>query len=426
MRNKSFLMVALVLVLALSLSGLAAAQDKVTIRLGTGTSSPAETAALQAMLDAFMKANPDITVQYNPVDKYDDVIQAAFASGDYPEVYFVDSSKFLTYQKNGVLADGNDLIADQDDIYPSLRAAFTADGHLYCPPKDFSTLALEYNKDMFDAAGVKYPTADWTWDDLKAAATKLTGKDKDGNQVLGLVLPADYNRWLPFFFQAGGEMFDKDGNFAINTDAGKAAMDYYLGLVTAGVAGPASAVDSGWGGEALGKGRAAMVMEGNWVIQFMLDTYPKLNWGVAEMPAHPGDSGKATMAYTVCWGVAKDNKYPDQSWKLVNFLTGKEGAQMVATSGFGVMPARASAADAWTKTWTDKLNGLKMTDLATQLSAFPNGAAYAHGWVLPAGFGPVADAFNASLQEAYAGNKLSEDVLTDSANAAADVMKKSS
>jgi multiple sugar transport system substrate-binding protein len=426
MRNKKYLGLALVIVLALLLTTVAFAQG-VSLRLSGWASSPAEDAALKTMLDAFMKANPDIKVEFTPATgDYPTTMQAAFASGDYAEVFYVDSSVFPSWEKNGVIADGTDKIADQEDIYPSLRNVFTVDGKFYCPPKDFSTLALEYNKDMFDAAGVKYPTADWTWDDLKDAAKKLTGTDKDGNKVLGLVLPADFNRWLPFFFQAGGELFDKDGNFAIDSDAGKAAMDYYLGLVTEGSAGPASAVDSGWGGEALGKGRAAMVMEGNWVIQFMLDNYPKINWGVAEMPAHPGDKNKASMAYTVCYGVAQDNKHPDESWKLVNFLTGKEGAQMVATSGFGVMPSRASAADAWSKTWTDKLTTMKMTDLAGQLSAFTKGAEYAHGWQLPAGFGPVNDAFNSSLQEAYAGNKLSEDVLKDTASAAADVMKKSS
>jgi multiple sugar transport system substrate-binding protein len=183
-------------------------------------------------------------------------------------------------------------------------------------------------------------------------------------------------------------------------------------MVADGTAVSASTVDSGWGGEALGNGRAAMVMEGNWVIQFMLDNYPNTNWGVAELPASP-DGGRATMVYTVCYGVNPKSKNLDAAWTLANFLTGKEGAKLVAESGFGVLPGRASASEAWTNTWTKKLGDLKRESLSTQLGAFLKGAEYARPWQLPAGWNAFNDAFNASLQEAYAGNKLVDDVLTD-------------
>ena len=79
-----------------------------------------------------------------------------------------------------------DQLANPEDFYPSMRReAFTIDGTFYCPPKDFSTLALEYNKDMFDAAGVAYPTNDWTWT-TRAAAEQLTDADAAG--TYGMVL----------------------------------------------------------------------------------------------------------------------------------------------------------------------------------------------------------------------------------------------
>ena len=76
-------------------------------------------------------------------------------------------------------------------------------------------------------------------------------------------------------------------------------------------AGPPSAVDAGWGGEAFGNGRVAMAMEGNWVINYLLDTFPELNWGVSELPEHP-DGTQATMVFTVCYGVAADNEHPEE------------------------------------------------------------------------------------------------------------------
>jgi multiple sugar transport system substrate-binding protein len=413
--------IAAALVLMLALSGVALAQDSVTIRLAGWASSPEEDAALTAMLDAFMAANPDIEVEFQPSTTYNETMQTAFAAGDYAEVFYVNSDTVASWVDAGVIADGSSEIADQDDIYESLRNVFTLDGTLYCAPKDFSTLALQYNKDMFDAAGLGYPTADWTWDDLKAAAETLTGDNADGQRVLGLVLPADLNRWLPLIYQGGGMLFDAEGNYALNSQESIDSMNFFLDIVAAGNAGPASAVDSGWGGEALGNGRAAMVMEGNWVVQYTLNTFPDLNWGIAEMPAGP--AGKATMAYTVCYGVRGiDNPHPEESWALANFLTGKEGAEMVATSGFGVMPGRASAAEAWMETWTTKLADLGKEDLADQVNAFVSGADYAQPWRLPAGWNVFNDTFNASLQEAYAGNKFPEDVIADASQVAEELM----
>ena len=411
MRKSRFLMVVLALVALLALNGLVAAQSPVELNLSGWSSSDQENADLQARIDEFNTQNPDIHVTFNilPGD-YATAMQAAFASGDYPDVFYVDSSKFYDWVTAGVLADGADKIENPDGIYPSLAAGFTYNGDLYCPPKDFSTLALEYNKDMFDAAGLAYPTADWTWDDLRAAAEKLTTTDADGNQVLGLILPADFNRWLPFLYQAGGALFDASGAPALNTDAATQAIDYYVNLVSDGFAGPASNVDSGWGGEALGKGRAAMVMEGNWVINFMNTTYPDLKWGVSELPQ--GSAGQATMSYTVCYAVGANTAHADEFWQLVNFLTGEDGALWVAEKSFGVMPTRASAADAWTQRF------------GTEMQAFVAGADYAHVWQLPVGFGDLNDEFNSAIQQAFAGQLLPEDVLTTAQDVAMQIQSR--
>jgi multiple sugar transport system substrate-binding protein len=208
---------------------------------------------------------------------------------------------------------------------------FTYEGTFYCPPKDFSTMALQYNRTLFDEAGLDYPTADWTWDDLRAAAEALTN-DEAG--IIGLVTPPNLERWLPFLYQNGGAIFDEDGNLVFDSPETVEALDYYISFAADGIGGPPSAVDAGWGGEAFGEGRAAMAMEGNWVIQFLLDNYPELDWGNAELPAGP-NGDQATMAFTVCYGVGFDNPYSDESWQLVDFLTGESGQVLTAEASFG-------------------------------------------------------------------------------------------
>jgi len=411
MRKFRLLTFVLLAVLVFGVVGASQARQQVEITLQGWSSSQLENEALQGQVDAFMAANPDIKVNINLVGDYETTMQAAFASGEYANVFYVDSSKLPDWAEAGVLASGEGKIENLDDHYPSLLEAFTYKGTLYCPPKDFSIMALQYNKDMFDAAGVDYPTPDWTWDDLRAAAEKLTGTNAEGQQVLGLVTPWDFERWLPFLYQAGGAVLNDDwSEVTLDSDQAREALDFYVGMVNDGIAGPPPSVDAGWGGEAFGQGRVAMAMEGNWVIQYLLDQFPELNWGVTELPQHTG-GGKATMVFTVCYAVGATNNHPDESWKLVNFLTGPEGSKLVAEQGFGVIPPARSAAETW------------LNAIGPEIGApFLAGADYAHKWQFPVGFGEVKDTFNADLQLAFGGQMAADDVITDTAAVAEEVL----
>lgn len=411
MRKVHLMTLLVVLALVVSGAGAALARQQATLTLMGWSSSTAENDALMAQVDAFMAANPDVKVNVNLVPDYDTTIQAAFAAGGPPNVFYVDSSKLPDWAEAGVLASGEGKIENLDEHYESLLEAFTYDGTLYCPPKDFSIMALQYNKDMFDAAGLDYPTPDWTWDDLRAAAEALTGTDAEGRTVLGLVTPPNFERWLPFLYQAGGSVLNEDWTeVTLDSDEAREALEFYVGMAQDGIAGPPSAVDAGWGGEAFGQRRVAMAMEGNWVIKYLLDQFPDLNWGVTELPKHP-EGGQATMVFTVCYGVAADNDYSDESWKLVNFLTGPEGSLMVAEQGFGVIPPAKSAADVWLQAIGEEYG-----------AGFLAGAPYAHKWQFPVGFGEVFDTFNAGLQLAFEGQALPDDVIVDTAAVAEEVL----
>lgn len=407
MTKRSFALLLVVALVISSFAGMAvtSAQDEVTIQLMGWSSSEAENAALQAMVDAFMDQNPNINVELSLVPEYDTTLQAAFASGDAPNVFYVDSSRLPDFVEAGVIAPAGENYEDVEGLFPSLVEVFTLDDTFYCPAKDFSTLALQYNKDLFDAAGLEYPTNDWTWDELRAAAEALTNDD-----VVGLVVPAELPRWLPFLYQAGGSVLNEEGTEStFDSDATMEALDFYLGMVEDGIAAPPSDVDAGWGGEAFGKASVAMAMEGNWAIQFLADNYPDTNWGVVELPAGP--AGEATMAFTVCYGVAADNDNPDESWVLVNFLTGEEGAMMIADAGFGVMPPRPSAAERWLEV------------RGAEFEPFVTGAEVARPYQFPAGvIGLLEPALNNALREAMAGNLVSEDVISDVSDVLAEAL----
>ena len=190
-------------------------------------------------------------------------------------------------------------------------------------------------------------------------------------------------------------------------------------MVQDGIAAPPAALDAGWGGEAFGQGRAAMAMEGGWVIKYLVEQFPELQWGIAELPS--GDAGKATMAFTVCFGVAADNEYPDESWQLVNFLTGDEMQMQLGENGFGSMPARSAAADAYRSAWKTQAEG---TGFDGDVEAFFAGADYSHPWQLPVGWSAFTDNFNSNLQQAFDGQMSAQDVLDAAVQVGEELLSK--
>jgi multiple sugar transport system substrate-binding protein len=225
----------------------------------------------------------------------------------------------------------------KSDFVSTLLNAFSYNGKVYGIPKDFNTLGLVYNKDLFKASNVKEPTNDWTWDDLKSAAKALT---KGG--VVGLSLPADANRFLPFLWQAGGEVA------SINGDKAVAATDFYTGFEAKdGVSKLPSELGMGWAGEAFEKGKAAMVFEGGWLPADLNNNFKTVNYGVVQMPK--GSAGKSNLIFTVSYSISAKTKNPNAAWALTNYLTGKDNQSKVLKAGFA-LPTRAALASEITNT----------------------------------------------------------------------------
>ena len=384
----------------------APAGDVIQLQLMGWASSDAENSRLQEMIDSFNAANSDVQANLLLVPDYDTKLQTSLAGGAPPDVFYIDSFKLPDFVAANAIAPIGDELENVDDFYPNLRDAFTLNGTLYCPPKDFSTLALEYNKDMFDAAGLDYPTADWTWDDLRTAAEALTDSD---NGVYGVVLSADMARWIAFLYQAGGTVTNADFTaMTLDSPEAKEAMDFYVGLVQDGYAAQPADLDSGWPGEAFGKGKAAMSMEGNWIVPFLQDQFPDVNFGVTELPAGP--AGDATMSFTVCYGVPANAANHDASVRLVNFLTGPEGMKAWTDLGLA-MPTRASLRDGWLEKFPD-------------LEPFLNGAEYSYPWQFRPGFQDVLDTVNSGLQEAFTGLATTDQVLQNAQEVGTEVLNR--
>jgi multiple sugar transport system substrate-binding protein len=371
----------------------------VSLALWGWSSSDAENSALSDLVAQFNEQT-GAQAEFQPQAEYDTALNTALAGGSPPDVVYVDSNRLPDLADAGALMEvPGGALSDEGDIYPSLREAFTYNGTWYCPPKDFSTLALIYDPAALDTAGVAVPT---TWEELAAAAEALT---TDGQA--GLAMGVEYPRWGVFLFQAGADLTNEEvTEVTLDSDEARTALQYLADRYQAGHFVRPADVDAGWAGEAFGQGKAAMTIEGNWIVSYLETDFPDREWAVAELPAGP--AGPGTFAFTVCYGVPAAAANPDASWALVEYLTSPEGS-LAWTEAFTVMPARQAVADDWLAAHPE-------------LEAFVAGADYAHRWGFRPGFGDVIGVFNDNANGIVDGDIDVDTLIADTVAAAEDVI----
>jgi multiple sugar transport system substrate-binding protein len=363
-----------------------------TISVMIASSGPAETAAVEGAIAAWEEESGN-TVELVSADDMNLQLGQALAGGDPPDVFYVNLDKFQEYASGGSLAPIGDQITDPDDFYPALTSAFTYEDELYCPPKDFSTLGLVINTDMWTEAGLTeadYPT---TWEQLAEVAATLTTDDH-----VGLASGATRDRVGAFLVAAGGYFVSEDqSEVTADSPENLAALEYVKGLLDSDSYEFTENMDVGWGGEALGTGVAAMTIEGNWIRGAMTNDYPDINYTVLELPEGP--AGRGSMAFTQCWGVAAASDQQEAGVDFVNFMTATD-QQVALSNAFGVMPSRASAADTFLADNPD-------------FAPFIAAAEYARAQVSLPAFVSVLTEFDAQLLAMSTGDAEPAEILAD-------------
>lgn len=354
-------------------SGSAAASG--TIQVLIGSSGDSETKAVKDAVAAWSAKSGNKA----EVIVASDLVQQAsqgFASGKPADVLYVSTDSFAGWAKNGSLLAYGDELSNKDDFYDGLKQAFTYDGKFYCAPKDFSTLALVINETAWTEAGLTDADLPKTWEQLSAVARKLTRADR-----VGLGLSSEIQRAGVFMAQAGGGLVDGK-KATVNSAANVEALTYLKGLVNDGSAAFSSDLGAGWGGEAFNKGKAAMVIEGNWITGAIKADAPNLKYKVAELPA---GKKQGTLQFTNCWGISKDSANVPAAKSLVESLSSKD-QQLAFAKAFGPMPSLKSAKDQW------------VADNPS-LKPFVEGAAYAQNLPAMPGASDVIKEFNSQLSQ---------------------------
>ncbi len=288
---------------------------KVTITYSNFISNGGNEKNLTTIVDAFEKANPNITVKVTTSDyaNYFTKLQTDLAAGTQADVFDVDSGSYAGFQADGVLAPLSGI--DSSKYRTSVLDTYKTDGKQYGLPTSFSNVVLFYNKALFDKAGVKYPTDSWTWADEQAAAKKLTDKSAG---VWGDYQPITYNEFYKALEQTGGSFLSDNGKkSAFNDDAGQRATTWLAGK--SGVTMPTAAQGAGtadFDTNLFKAGKLAMWHTGIWMFG-LLGPLP-FGWDVV---VEPGDTQKASATFSNAVVVSNDSKQKDAAQKFAEYLS---------------------------------------------------------------------------------------------------------
>jgi multiple sugar transport system substrate-binding protein len=317
-----------------------------TVKLSGWGASPAEQKLLKGVLHNFEAQHPNIKVKYEEIaDQYMDVIKTRLVGEAAPDVFYLDALEAPFLMSQNVLEPLDNYIKPEFDIadfVPSLLNTFKYNNRIYGFPKDYSTLALFYNKKAFAEAGLDNPPQNW--DELRNYAKKLTLDTNKDNRIdqYGFGETPELARQAYKIKAFGGTIIDPRDRAAFANSSSLQGLQFVVEQYQKDrSSAQKSDVGTNSGSEMFGQGKAAMVIEGNWAIPYLKETFPKLDFATAEIPKVNETSG--TMMFTVAYVMNKQSKYKPEAWELISYLTGKEGMQKWTGTGFA-LPTRKSVA----------------------------------------------------------------------------------
>jgi multiple sugar transport system substrate-binding protein len=314
--------------------------------------SPEEAVSHKMVADAFMKEHPDIKVETwnEPWDNYFTKIQALWASGDpksVPDIAFLWPTP--QYAAQGVLENLDPYIQKSgyklEDYWPGLLESAKFQGSVYGLPRDNEVNVLYFNKDLFDKAGLKYPDENWTWDDLLAAAQKLTVKDASG-KVTQFALAMEGGKYANWLNWNGGSIVDDYVNPSKCTMADPKSVEgvkFFADLMNNGYA-MRDADLSQAGGDAgvFQSGQAAMIIQNTSRVSGF--NKANMNYDVAVAPISKG--GKPwNIAGGAAWVMSAKSDNKDAAWTFLQWLQSTNGGEKLYTERGEIFPALQSTAN---------------------------------------------------------------------------------
>lgn len=331
--------------------------EEVTISYGIWDS--AQQAGIEQQIAAFKDVQPNITVeiQLTPWADYWTKLQTAVAGGEAFDVFWLNSANCPVYASAGALVPLDGIFEGEDGLNPDNYPAqildlYTWNGNRYGSPREYDTIALFYNKDIFDAAGEAYPDDTWDWEKFREVAEKLTD---EGNGIYGVGLNlGGQENYTNFVLQNEGRYLNEALDACVVADdvvAGEALQwntQFFLDGLTPG---PEIQQSSGVSEMLFPGGVVAMLPGGS----FRAKTYHDLLESGMNLDVAPLPKGKVrgTVIHGLGNVVWSGSKNIAAAVEFAKFLGGEDAARILGESGIG-LPAYKGMED----TWLSSLEGI--------------------------------------------------------------------
>ena len=289
------------------------------------------------------QGNPEVKVEVVDWDNYWTLLEAGASGGQLPDVFWMHSDYAQIYMENDVLLDLTSYI-EKDGIdlgiyYPDITAIYQSDGKTYALPKDHDTIALLYNKALFDEAGVDYPTDDWTYEDMYEAAKTITEKTPDDTYGWACNTSNDQDGWYNYVYAYGGNIVNAEKtDTAIDSAEGKAGMEMVRKLLTVGT--PQAVVAESGTDSLFQSGKVAMITQGSWMINAFYTAENHADYAWAQIPyCDRNGDGKCqkderwTCYNGLGWAASVATANPDGAASLIEYLCSEEAQVKQAELG---------------------------------------------------------------------------------------------
>ncbi|MBR1532969.1 MAG: sugar ABC transporter substrate-binding protein [Ruminococcus sp.] len=286
-----------------------------------------------------------VNVEVVDWDNYWTLLEAGASGGTMPDVFWMHSNTVQMYMENDILLDLTDYIEKDDSIdmskyYEGVKDLYTrSDGKVFALPKDHDTIALLYNKAIFDKYKVDYPTDDWTWDDMYEAAKKIT--EGSNGDIYGMAMNTSNNQdgWYNLVYSYGGKVITDDHKgTTIGSDEAKAGMEMVRKLLTVGA--PQSVVAETGTDSLFQSGKVGMITQGSWMINsfYTAENHDDYAWALLPYADVNGngtcEKEERWSAYNgLGWAANANVSDPDSCYDLIAYLCSEEGQKLQAEKG---------------------------------------------------------------------------------------------
>ena len=320
--------------------GSGGADEKITFQV---TGDPEETAGYRELAESYRKETGR-TVQIVEVPERDvhlAKLTTAFSAGRPPDVFLINYRYLGGFADRGVLDPAaprleRSKVFAREDFYPIPMQAFEWEGELQCIPQNTSSLAVYYNVDAFEKAGVEPPRGAWSYGEFAYAAARLTG---DGRHGVGIEV--NVIRTAPWVWAAGGELVDDPEaptRFSFDTAEARRGLEHLTRLHREGWAPSADEADAKPVDERFLDGEVAMLLSSRRDVP-LLRTITEFEWDVAPFPT---DREPASVLHSDGFCMAKGGA-TDAAWAWIEYALGPEGQEVLAQMGRSVPSLKAVA-----------------------------------------------------------------------------------